>query len=628
MSQEVKVWEFSPYDVEIWYSFDPSISLPDVAKERFLLEFDATIDRVFRAAWRTTLTNLPSQRRGSVLRDLDRLDVADLRENELVLVVSTKDPEARVLRTYEATVEGLGEIYTTAETVAGIQQSAATANLSEDSITSLLLTKLKVDDAGLTSIREKLEDMSISGAIVPRSALKDVEEVARPLITLLPWQTDSIFRERDKLFFCNIGMDGEQFTFEIRELDCPMQFLGETFQGATTEWQSAARVACDTLVKAFAPTARVEDAETKTAVLRHRAGGLILNDSNPARLRVGDVLQPIVRRDDRNGVPTLLEPLSWTFAAITKSDGVKLDANVYSYSGGPGLKGRKNRRTQRILLRVRPKYSETAIRILVQRSDQAQPGCFVYDRDLLTDDFEYLGRTDWRGQFTVSTPVENGGILPEEIRKERYAAEVEARKAAEEAAAAAVPSAEGDVKAAAAKSPADVQAEVVEYDPATDPEIIPLNYPLRQIYIKSGDSVLAKLPMVAGLRPIETAELPDDSRRLQAEAFVRGFQGEILDLIGLRNLLAARIKIYLTEKEPKKADVALADLRRLKNYNEMADELSTIQRKMLDESDESVPRSAKIRIDRMFQTTRDMLQKYLQDDLVAEMESLVGNAGS
>ena len=93
-----------------------------------------------------------------------------------------------------------------------------------------------------------------------------------------------------------------------------------------------------------------------------------------------------------------------------------------------------------------------------------------------------------------------------------------------------------------------------------------------------------------------------------------------MDLIGLRNLLAARIKLYIKDQKLDKAEAVLEELRCLRNYNELRDELSTIQRRMLEATGEEVPRAARSRIDRMFQTTRDMLQKYLQDELVAAME--------
>ncbi len=628
-AQEVKIWEFSPYEVEIWVAFDASLTVSEAAREKFVSDVEASLKRTFRAAWRTQLSDMPARLTGHVARNFESLTLDDLTHNELILVVATKHPDTKTVRTFEAAAAGLSQVYVTADAKQLMDESLAKMDLPAESPSMQLSAKLAIEEGGLTAIKQKLLNAEIAAALIPRSALNPQEVDIRALITPLPWQSEMLFRERDKLFFLLVGMQGDAFTFKACELDCPMQFIGTSFESSTSSWQEAARKATSVVVRAFAPIARVEDAEAKTATIRQRAGGLIVDEQNPARIRVGDVLQPIVRRDDRNGIPTLLEPLSFTFAAVTESDGVKMGVNVYTYSGGPGLQGRKNRRTQRVLLRVRPRYTETDLRIAVRGDAQrSQAGCFVYNRDWMTEEFVLLGRTDWRGRLTIPVPLEDGAILPEEIRKQRFQAKLAAQQAAQEKeeaekAKAAAAAENGEVAAespAPAAVPAPVVAEVEEIDPKNDAALIPLNYPLLQIYIKSGDTVLAKLPMVPGLQPLEIAELPDDSHRLQAEAFVRGFQGEILDLIGLRNLLAARVRLYVKDKELKQAEGVLDELRGLKTYNEMADELSRIQNRMLKEAGDNVPYAAKVGIDRMFQTTRDMLQKYLQDNLVVNAE--------
>lgn len=633
-AQEVKIWEFSPYDVEIWYAFDATVTVSQAAREKFLSDLDSHLDRTFRAAWRTTLTEMPPSLAGQVSRNFSELTLDDLTHNELVLVISGKHPETKTLRTFEAAAEGLAEVFVPIEAKKAIESSMAGMGLAEESPTAKLAAKLTVEEGGIAAIKEKLNAGTIAGAFIPRTALDASEKDIRAIITTLPWQTEAIFRARDKLFFLMIGMESGEFTVKACELDCPMQFMGVAFEASTSDFTTLPRLASFLLIDAFAPVARVEGAETKTATVRHRAGGLIVGDGNPARIEVGDVLQPIIRRDDRNGIPTLLEPLAFTFAAVTASDGVKMEVNVYTYSGGPGLQGQRNRRTQRVLLKVRPRYGQSELRIAVRGQDKVQSGCFVYERNWMTEDFALRGRTDWRGQFTVAVPSDNGAILPEAIRKERFQAKqaarakAEAEKAAAEAAAKAAESGEESAAAEATPPPASEEApvaEIVEIDPANDPDAIPLKAPLMQIYIKSGETVLAKLPMVPGLQPVETAKLPDDSHRLQSEAFVRGFQGEILDLIGLRNLLAARVRYYIKEENLDKATEALDELRGLKTYEEMAVELSTIQNRMLKESGD-IPAFAKIGIDRMFQSTRDMLQKYLQDNLLVDAERELASA--
>ncbi len=627
-SEEVKIWEFSPYEVEVWYAFDGGVSASSLAQQELIRQLQAELERTFRAAWRVTTKPLPPEFAATILRDFDSYNLEAITASELNLVASQKHEAAKTVRTFEAALESSGPIYCTAATKQLVERAAIRLGLTANSPTLQLLAKCTIEAEGTAAMQEKLKSGDIAIALLPRATLPSMADTVRPIVTPLPWQTDNLFRERDKLFFLVLGRDGEDITIKARELDCPMQFLGPSMHASTKDWNYASRLATATIVRAFAPVARVEDAETKSAMLRLRAGGLIVDDDNPAAIVLGDVMQPIVRRDDRNGVPDLLEPLSWTFAAITASDGVKLEANVYTYSGGPGLQGRKNRRTQRMLLKVRPKFDSTDIELLVRDNGNPQAGSFVYRRDLLTDEFELLGRTDWRGRFTIPAPKEFGGILPEKIRYERALAKREAENKALVAAAQADSPA---VDVTATEEPAtDAPASDASADaPASsepDNAVIPLRAALTQIYIKNGDEVLAKLPMVPGLKAIETAQLKDDSRRLRAEAFVRGFQAEILDLVGLRNLLAARIQLHLKNGKLDQAKATVDELRRLRNYTEMAEELQAIQRRMLDEQDGPVPVSAKNRIDKMFQTTRDMLQKFMQDNLLSESERAVAAA--
>ncbi len=623
--QAVKVWEFSPYEVVVWYAFEPTINASKFARQELVSQWQADLQRTFRAAWNVRLNPLPPDLTTNVVRNFEGFDVGSLTANELVLVASITHESARTIRTFDAALETALPIHCTPAVFENLTQSCQRLNLPTDSASGSLLAKCVADETS-ASLREKFEADLLPIALISKSILPELSRWVRPLATPLPWQTDDLFKELDKLFFVSIGMHGDEFTWQVRELDCPMQFLGPVFDARCTAWSYLPRLLTSTTVKAFAPVARVEDADARTADLRLRAGGLLVDPSNPAGLVIGDVLQPIVRRDDRNGIPALLEPLPWTFAAITASDGVKMAANVYTYSGGPGLQGRKNRRTQRVLLKVRPKYEHSDIRLAVRGEGSPQSGCFVYQRDLVTDDFTLLGRTDWRGQFRLPLPQQNSDFLPDAVRTQRL---MEKKKAEELAVLA-------EQNGAASEVPLDSASEP-QFDPPAspasvataavpdqlDPDKILLRAALTQIYIKNGDTVLAKLPMVIGLQQVETAELPDDRRRLKAEAFVRGFQGEILDLIGLRNLLATRIKLHLKNDKLPAAEAVLEELRQLRNYTEMTVELDAIQRRMLDEKSGPVSLSSKNRIDKMFQSTRVMLQKYLQDNLLTDSERAV-----
>ncbi len=643
----VKVWEFSPYEVEVWCALDTNLDLSDLAKSQFTKSLADDLERMFQAAWRVKVKEAEPDLRSRIVRNLDGLKLDDFSREELVLVINRDPALASTVRTPENAVDKINEFAILAQHKSRIEAQAAKATIDPESAVAGVIKKLKVIDGGMDAIISGLQDKTIQAALVPRSSTKSIEKLARQLTLLLPWQTDSLLRQHDKILMVHVGRSNEGYFAKARELDCSLQFFGPTIQRETSSWTFMSRVATAAIASAFAPVARVENATSKSANLRLKAGGLILTDDNPATVRPGDLMQPIVRREGSSSTPSLLEPIPWTYAAIIQSDGVKMNANVYAYSGGPGLQGRNNRRTQRLLLRVRPTEPETEIQVTVRSTGRPQSGCAVYERDLLTDKFTLLGKTDWRGKFVVPAPSKTGSILPEAIHAAKAAAEKAAKEAAAIAAAAASTSVtpteseesegeqseNGEAKSApaaqtpaaqtpAGQSPTTPPAPVAPVD--YEKHLVPLRQPLVQLYVKSGDVVLARLPLVPGISPLEIAQLADDSRRLEAEAFVRGFQGEVLDLIGLRTLLSTRVKKLLQQNKKAEAEKVMAELRGLKDYSAMVETLDKLQRKLLDDSLGPVSMGAKARIDKMLQTTREMMQKFLQNDLVRDAETAVG----
>jgi hypothetical protein len=622
--QETKIWEFSPYEVQIWISHDPAVAVPENLQAQFSERMIVELERVYRAAWNASAAPTPRQLLRSVSRQLPLLTTNELSGNEYVLVVSANSDETKTVRTFQAAADSITSINASTETMAVLQAAAQEHAIGADSTTAKLLSKLVVEPGGDQAIINGLKSEKLSAGLLPRQLATGIDKT-RVVPAQFPWQSDTYLKRYDKIFFVNVAMDGDEYTLSVRELDCPMLHFGPLFNDRSLTWDEMPRRASSLIQRAFAPVARVEAAESNAAELRHKAGGLIVDDpehKNPARISVGDVMYPIIRRDDRNGNPSILQVLNFTYCAVTESDGVKMKANVYAYSGGPGLQGRQNRRTQRMLLRVRPAVENSELQIVVRGyPEKPQSGCFLYSKDFLTDQFKFLGRTDWRGRLQIHAPQEPVHVLPDLVRVQRVAALKEARKAAEESLRqeydAAVKKAEEEGNPPP-KPPDGVAVEAPPIDPATT---VRLNQPLMQLYVKSGETVLAKLPFVPGCQRIEMAELLDDTLRLQSEAYVRGFQNEILDLIGLRNLLAARAKIMIKNGKLDPAQQVIDELRALKNFNDMNDQLVKIERMILEQSNsQTVPQTSKSQIDRMFKSTRDVLQKHLQDDPGSDLD--------
>jgi len=145
---------------------------------------------------------------------------------------------------------------------------------------------------------------------------------------------------------------------------------------------------------------------------------------------------------------------------------------------------------------------------------------------------------------------------------------------------------------------------------------------MRLLYVKNGGAVLARLPVVPGQSALEVADLFGDDQRLRAEAYIRGTQNAIVDLVAIRQLFAARIRMRLEAGQLKEAQDLLETLRNEPTYEKIAADMG---RKLLQLKGRNSGEQAKI--DRMFAQTREMLVKNISPALIRELEEAVLAAG-
>ncbi len=586
---QVQPWEFDPYRMRLWISIDPATPLTDGTNERFLAQLQEQMDIVYGPAADADARPTPRNLFSSVMRELDQFTIPRILDNELVLVIGRNHPASKEIRTLESVVEKTDAIVVAASNLAEVTRDMAA--YADDPIWKGMSSKLKPAAGTSVEFLTQLKEGEILAALIRRSELVSLGRNVRFVPSRFPWQLDSLLRTHDKIFAVSIiPTRDEQFRIQLREIDCVMRVVGPIVETTVPAWNAVPRSIAFATQQAFAPLARIEDADLKNAQLRIRAGGLIVARDHPARMVPGDVLQPFVRRDDRNGVPTLLQNIPWTYVAITTGGDIDAQGTIYTGIRSP-LAGRKNKRTRKVCLRVRPSGSSTDLQMGVMRDPSARiPGAEVYRRTPGDEDLTLVGRADWQG-ITQLTETKS-------------------------------PVALYDLRTPLSESGSP--------DKMPDPEKkmpkgnIELRAPLYMYYVKHGSTLLARLPIVTGLASIEIAELPDDRRRLESEAFVKGIQGEMLDLVARRQILATRIKQRVEEKNKIEATKLLKELQAEKSFEKMTETLDSIQRRILASERGPIPAISQKRIDQMFNLTRQMLQRYLQDTLLRDMELTVG----
>ncbi len=689
-----EIWEYSPYRVKVWLSISPSLSL-NVDSEREIHRQIAEYAEInFGATWSIQVETTPDALFGSVLYRLDELTVEQLLSRELLLVVGKSDEakkaylklnppppkpsvdpkkppkklsredkeiladlEARVaslqsVRTLEAAIERMKQI-----AIQPLQFSALQRDIApflEKKQWSDFKEIVKPFDDSNEELRKQLASGEIIAALIQKMDLEKFTKVARQIPSRLPWQPEALLRDNDKVFLASVDKIGESIRIQVKELDAFVRRMGEIASTEVLTKQEIPRAIADLAKVVFSPIVRFEETDLKTAVLRVKAAGLLTKEDHPIRVVPGDVILPIVRRDDSNGNPTLLQAIPFTFVAVTeKIDSVsRFYGAIFTASRG-SLSSAKNRRTQRVGLKLSPRYPDSSLKLAVQRSPGSSVvGAEIYRRTPGGEDLQMVGRTDWRGILPIGindrptiqydppgeskTPgIANARklavapVAPPEYKVIDASIPVLSSNSSNTESLAKVKESDkqpSDNRVAEAAKEAASGENSAPTPPKKPKGFIKINLPLYLYYVKNGDTLLARLPIVNGIKPIEQADLPDDRRRLETEAFLKGLQGEILDLVIRRKILESRIRQEIRKKDLVKAEKFLDELKRVKSFENMSEQIEGIQRRALSIERGPILSGVTKRIDAMLDTTRELMQKYLQDTLVSTLENAILDA--
>lgn len=138
--------------------------------------------------------------------------------------------------------------------------------------------------------------------------------------------------------------------------------------------------------------------------------------------------------------------------------------------------------------------------------------------------------------------------------------------------------------------------------------------------------------MVPGLEPLLVASVPDDAPRLQAEGFVKGLQGQLMDLEAQREILKARFMLRIEEatalsgdekvEKLKEAQTLLEEIKQLPTRNDLVRQLDAQQGKQII----SPVKSVQSRIDQLYAKMREALGKYLSPSLVNSLTNTLNDA--
>jgi hypothetical protein len=390
----------------------------------------------------------------------------------------------------------------------------------------------------------------VSGAACPADLARLVAEASEITPEQIKAADEKLLAEADKLFLVGISCaESGGFQVAVREFDCRARISNEAVIRPAMQADNLCGVALAGIVQAFSPVVRIESVEDRTAITRLRAGGLVTDDS-PAALKEGDILQPILRRNDRKGEPREngIQRLPYSYLQVQKRDRHHVECLVYS-GVRAAIAGRSGR-TERMALLIRP--NERGTRILLKSRSTPPTPLIEYD------------------VFTRSIDGK-GDLVPLGVTDQEGAVQL----------------------------------------PLTEE-------PLKLVYVRHGDQMLTRVPMLAGYLPEQTITLNNDDQRLLAESFYLSIQNSIMDLIARREVLAARIKLRIEHDDSKGAQALLAELRNLQTRDGLRKEIEQQQIAF-----GSPDKNIQLKVDKMFAELRKLLEKRLDPKVVEDLEKEV-----
>ncbi|MCO8124151.1 hypothetical protein NHH03_20575 [Stieleria sp. TO1_6] len=548
VEEEAEPWDYSPYRVLVWIaSRDPRYTADTLRGP--LLEY---LDRDFNALWRTTIHDAPPPVATAAFRSMHELSFDRITASDPVIAVKRDHEDAIRIQS----VRSLPEYVSAVSVTEGLRTDVLRRAEAYGDITlGGTDARLKTFAGDAFALAQTWNNESTEALLVTRGQAATFEKPGAKIIPLpITDQVASAVDQYDKVYVVRVDDRPNGATISVAELETLMRVFGAPVTAPFTSTFDVHNVVGYAITQAFSPMVRIDDAGQQTATGMIRAANLIMNPESPANVPVGSVLQPMIRKDDRNGKPIAAGPIDWAYLIATERKGPNVDMDYYSGMAG-GLQGRKNKRTFKMGMLLRPAQDATLLRLHAKgRTDLPLIGYELYERELQSKTMTFVGRTDWDGRLSI-TKTED---------------------------------------------------------------------PLRLLYVKNGGAVLARLPMVPGLTEMEVADLAGDDMRLQAEAYVRGVQNAIIDLVALRKLLSARIRLRLKNGEMEEAESLLNALREQPTNEVLANDMGKKQGAFLKEIGRNPNQRRKV--DLMFKETREMLGKQINPAIIRELETDVASA--
>ena len=361
----------------------------------------------------------------------------------------------------------------------------------------------------------------------------------------------------DNAFLVTIDMTGSRWNVSGRQWGAATRTIGPTVSAATFDRRDVAATAADVIDRMFQPVLTVERVEGNKVTLRMQAGRHSPADPKAAQIRPGDVIQPFFRYLDDKLAVRRIQTLPWTYLIADSVDGGRVKCSLVSGLRSP-LGSSRRRSVDVIALRVRPHFDSTRLKLVPQG---------IPSKPLI-------------GYSVSAVAKRNANDKP----KGEPLKQVTNRRGA------------------------------VDIPTVNDG-------PLVWLYIRSGESLLSRVPFVPGIVQTETIQLPDDSIRLSVEGATDLLMIRLVDTVARRAVLIARARILAREGDWKHVDPQVVKIDKLPVIKDFESELTLIRVPALEAAVRDKNRFAEANVNRICTRVSGLIKRYLDQAPVRTLKT-------
>ena len=141
--------------------------------------------------------------------------------------------------------------------------------------------------------------------------------------------------------------------------------------------------------------------------------------------------------------------------------------------------------------------------------------------------------------------------------------------------------------------------------------------PLVWIQVYSGKSLLARVPIVPGLVPTMSLSVPDDSPRLRVEGELSLLEGELIDVVGRREVLMARGRQIVKNNKWDEIEKITSDLEDLPGIADFEKRVEAARIVGIQAARDRKDKIAEARVDRLAATFLALVREHLDPEKIA-----------